>query len=91
LGIELKTDVFATRQAWQDYAIASLQTVQRLAAELGVVDRLHSWPDKSIGSQVVLRHVAQPASFLAWLHQCWNRNSEWPPVSPSTACAKSLL
>jgi DNA repair photolyase len=77
-GMVLKTDVFATRAAWQDYAIASLQTVQRLAVEIGVVDRLHSWPDKSLSSQAVLRRVPDPARFRAWLAQSWSRLSEWP-------------
>jgi DNA repair photolyase len=78
LGIAMRTEVFATREAWQDYAIDSLQTVQRLAAELGVADRLHSWPDKSLGNQAVLRRMPDPAQFHAWLQQCWNRLSEWP-------------
>ena len=78
LGLALKTDVFATRAAWQDYAIASLQTVQRLAAELGIADRLHSWPDKALGSQAVLRRMSTPAQFQAWLTQSWSRLSEWP-------------
>lgn len=74
----MRTEVFATREAWQDYAIGCLQTVQRLAAETGLAERLHSWPDKSLGSQTVLRRVPQPAAFQAWLRQCWNRISEWP-------------
>src|ERR1035441_7769627 len=41
LGIQLRTDVFATRQAWQDYAVASLRSVQSLAEALGMADRLH--------------------------------------------------
>lgn len=36
LGVELKTDVFATREAWQRYALRSLRTVERLAEELGL-------------------------------------------------------
>jgi len=44
LGLVLKTDVFETRQQWQDYAINALQTVERLADELGIADRLHLGP-----------------------------------------------
>jgi DNA repair photolyase len=78
LGIPMKTDVFATRAAWQDYAIASLQTVQRLAAELGIAKHLHLWPDKSLGSRAVLQRVPDPTQFHAWLQACWSRISEWP-------------
>lgn len=78
LGAEMRTEVFATRENWQDYAIGCLQTVQRLADETGLADRLHSWPDKSLGSQTVLHRLPQPASFQAWLQRCWNRVSEWP-------------
>src|SRR3989442_6393361 len=45
-GVRLRTEVFATRQTWQDYAIESLETVRRLAQELGIQHRLHLWPDK---------------------------------------------
>ena len=81
-GIQMKTDVFATREAWQDYAIASLQTVQRLAADLGLAECLHSWPDKSLGNRAVLQRVSDPAQFDAWLQRCWSRISEWPAAGP---------
>ena len=84
LGIQMETDVFATREAWQDYAIGSLQTVQRLATELGLAERLHSWPDKSLGNRAVLQRVTDPAQFHTWLQQSWSRISEWP-VSPALA------
>jgi DNA repair photolyase len=83
LGIAMKTDVFATREAWQDYAIGSLQTVQRLATELGLAERLHSWPDKSLGNRAVLQRVPDPAQFHAWLQQSWSRISEWPSAAES--------
>src|SRR5439155_11129607 len=41
LGVKLKTDVFETREQWQDYAVNSLQTVERLADEIGIADCLH--------------------------------------------------
>jgi hypothetical protein len=86
LGIAMKTDVFATREAWQDYAIGSLHAVQRLAAELGLAKRLHSWPDKSLGNRAVLQRVPNPAQFHTWLQQSWSRISEWP-ISPALASA----
>ena len=78
LGIALKTDVFATREQWQDYAMESLRTVERLAGELGIADRLHLWPDKSLGNRALLQRVAHPPAHLEWLQRCWNRISEWP-------------
>ena len=78
LGIALKTDVFATREHWQDYAMDSLRTVERLAGELGIADRLHLWPDKSLGNRGMLERLANSQAHLAWLQRCWNRISEWP-------------
>lgn len=83
LGLTLQTDVFATRETWQDYAVASLRTVERVAAELGLGERLHLWPDKSLGSkqavqQIATRRGGDPVRFMAWLQDCWTRISEWP-------------
>lgn len=77
-SLRLLTEVFATRESWQDYAVAAMRTVQSLARALGVADRLHLWPDKSLGSRSALQHVPDPAQFHAWLQQCWSRISEWP-------------
>jgi hypothetical protein len=78
LGIELKTEVFATREQWQDYAVNSLQTVERLADELGLADRLHLWPDKSLGNLGVMNRMRRPREKLRWLRRWWGRISEWP-------------
>jgi DNA repair photolyase len=83
LGVHLRTDVFTTREAWQNYAIGALYTVERLAEELGIADRLHLWPDKSLGSRASARHIAgaygiDPESFQRWLNRYWQRISEWP-------------
>jgi hypothetical protein len=71
------------RETWQNYAFNALQTVERLAQELGVADRLHLWPDKSFGSRASLKHIAgahhiQSESFQQWLNKYWQRVSEWP-------------
>src|SRR4030095_2986831 len=47
LGVRLRTEVFSTREAWQDYAVDALRTVRELAKEVGLEKRLHLWPDKS--------------------------------------------
>jgi hypothetical protein len=90
LGVSVNTDVFATRESWLEYALNALQTVERLAAETGLADRLHLWPDKSLGSQAAVRHLSArtglaPDQFREWLHRWWNRLSEWPSRSTTTA------
>ena len=82
-GVQLKTDVFASRERWQDYAIGSLKAVERISGELGISDRIHLWPDKSLGSHKALQDFAsrnnQDATALAdWLNRCWSRISKWP-------------
>ncbi len=78
LGITLRTDVFASRERWQDYAVNALRTVERLAAEVGVADRLHLWPDKSLGNVGVANRMPKPKEYLRWLCSSWERISEWP-------------
>jgi DNA repair photolyase len=78
LGISLRTDVFATRTAWQDYALGALRTVHSLARELKIQRRLHLWPDKMLGSQSVVIRQTNPRKFLEGLNKSWNRISEWP-------------
>jgi len=78
LGVELKTNVFASREQWQEYALNSLQTVERLAAELGLGERLHLWPDKSLGNAKALKRTPSAEEHLLWLRKWWERVSEWP-------------
>lgn len=78
LGIKLRTEVFASRTAWQDYALDALRAVHSLARELNVHKRLHLWPDKMLGSQSVLVRQANPKKFLDGLNRSWARISEWP-------------
>jgi len=85
LGVKLDTSVFSTRDAWQDYAVRSLTTVSRIAAELGLSDRLHLWPDKSLGSKARVAHMSDPVEFERWLHRCWHRISEWPTTAKGDA------
>lgn len=78
LGLELQTDVFATREQWQSYAVNALQTVERLASEIGIADRLHLWPDKSLGNLAVANRMPKPRDYMRWLRKSWTRISEWP-------------
>jgi DNA repair photolyase len=58
VGVCLRTEVFATRESWQDYAVNALHTVSELTKELGIEKHLHLWPDKSLGSQTLANLVA---------------------------------
>jgi DNA repair photolyase len=78
LGVDLNTEVFATPEAWQEYAINSLRMAHGIARDLGVENRLHLWPDKSLGAQKVIARMTEPGVYQAWLHHWWNRISEWP-------------
>jgi DNA repair photolyase len=78
LGVSVNTQVFASPAAWRRYAMESLLTVQSLAAKLGLADRLHSWPDKSLGTAAAANATPKPEAHLRFIHRCWNRISEWP-------------
>jgi DNA repair photolyase len=78
LGVTLKTEVFATREHWQDYAVNALKTVERVADELGIAKRLHLWPDKSLGNVGVSNRMSTSKEHLRWLRKSWARISEWP-------------
>ncbi len=78
LGVKLQSDVFTTREAWQDYAIDALSTMKRVAKELGLDQRLHLWPDKALGAASLLARREQPAAYLRSLNRAWSRISEWP-------------
>ena len=78
LGITLRTDVFATREQWQNYAVNALKTVERVAAELGIAKSLHLWPDKSLGNLSISNRMCKSQEYLRWLRKSWARISEWP-------------
>lgn len=78
LGISLKTEVFETRLTWARYALDALHSVERLAQDLGVADRLHLWPDAELETKKVLSLVPAPGDHLLWLHKTWSSISAWP-------------
>jgi len=77
-GTPLNTAVFDTRESWKDYALDALTTVERIAGEIGLEDRLHLWPDQSLGSRWVVESMPDPGAYQKWLHSKWSRISEWP-------------
>ena len=82
-GVALKTEVFSTPERWQDYALGALRTVENLAVDLGLGDRLHLWPDAKFGTKKAISEAgAAGAAREAWLHRWWNRISEWPGYTP---------
>jgi DNA repair photolyase len=82
LGVKLNTNVFDSPESWRKYALGALRTAERLAGELGIQDRLHLWPDKSLGSKAVMKCVANGDGHRAWLERWWSRVSEWPTTDP---------
>jgi DNA repair photolyase len=78
VGVPLRTEVFATRESWQNYAVNALHMVSELAKEIGISKRLHLWPDKSLGSQSLVERMPKPQRYQARLEHWWNRISEWP-------------
>lgn len=78
LGINLRSDVFASRDAWQDYAIGALGNMKRIARELGLAKRLHSWPDKALGAATVVSRQPNREAYQVGLQRAWARISEWP-------------
>jgi DNA repair photolyase len=78
LGITLNTSVFLDSERWQDYAISALQTVERLSKEVGIADRLHLWPDKTLGTDKAVRRRPDPDQHKGWIKNWWERISEWP-------------
>ena len=49
LGVKLDTSVFASRDAWRQYSLGSLDLVHRLAKEMKLERHLHLWPDQQLG------------------------------------------
>ncbi len=76
--IDLRTDVFASPQAWRRYACESLRLVERIAAEVGLKSQLHLWPDPSLASKAAVAEQSDPSGYVAWINSWWSRVSEWP-------------
>lgn len=78
LGVSLRTEVFATREAWKEYSLEALKKVVAICSELGMGERLHLWPDKQLGAKWVVESMPKPEHYTAWLEKKWSRVSEWP-------------
>jgi DNA repair photolyase len=51
IGVMVNTADLSPKDAWRQYAVKSLQMVQRLATEMKVIDHLHLWPDRNLGTK----------------------------------------
>lgn len=82
LKIRLRSEIFATRESWKDYALQSFKLVHQVAKDIGVANRLHLWPDKSLGAAWVVESMPKPAAYEKWLQSLWTRISQWPTTDP---------
>ncbi len=79
LGREIDMTPYTDTAAWAHYAIGALRDAERAAAEAGVADRLHLWPDHTdLRTAKVVKAQEDPKAYLAWLQGYWDRISEWP-------------
>ena len=78
LGLSVKTAVFADEQSWAAYTIEQLRLMEKIAAEVGLAERLHLWPDKALAKSAVIATQDDPTAFVFWLQGWWSRVSEWP-------------
>jgi DNA repair photolyase len=78
LGVELNTEVFASKETWQAYAVDALHTVWKLAKDLSIENRLHLWPDRTLGSDTMANRMPDPQAYRRRLEHWWHRISEWP-------------
>ncbi|MBV8276735.1 MAG: hypothetical protein JO170_15955 [Verrucomicrobia bacterium] len=83
VGIPMRTQVFHTREAWRAYALEALQSVWSISRELRIRERVHLWPEKTLGAKQVVLSMSNPECYVTWLKARWNRVSEWPNANGS--------
>jgi DNA repair photolyase len=92
LGVQLDTAVFESTSAWRHYARNQFQVVEQEAAAAGLGDRLHLWPDATLGSRDAIKYSSDTpqgrAQYSLWLDRCWSRVSEWPGVNRVKGAAR---
>jgi len=82
LGLSMRVEVFANRRVWEDYAIGQLRLIEAVAGELGLGERLHLWPDHTLGNRHTAERQPDAASYMKWITGWWQRRSEWPSGTP---------
>jgi DNA repair photolyase len=92
LGREIDMTPYTDTTAWARYAIGSLRDAERAAAEAGVADRLHLWPDHTdLRTAKVVKAQKDPKAYLSWLQGYWNRISEWPGKTAVKAARRTAV
>jgi DNA repair photolyase len=77
LGVTLKLDTYDTRAKWRAYAYGQMASVERIAAEMGLTDKLNLWPDQSFRASEALQELEDPTERLWWLDHWWTKVSRW--------------
>jgi len=84
LGLKMNVEVFESRRSWEDYAIGQLKLIQDVSGVLGLGDRLHLWPDHTLGSRHTSERQPDPEAYMRWITGWWARRSEWPNPNAET-------
>ncbi len=82
----LRTNVFLNPIVWRNYALLQMHEFSNLISKVGMSDRLHLWPDASLGSKDSRKQFNHPHSWASvlgmpygdWLTKHWNKISAWP-------------
>ena len=91
LEVSLNTEVFATEETWAKYSIDQMDLVERLAEEVGLLNRLHIWPDPALGKKAILEAQPDPAAYTLWLQKYWSRVSEWAGEPSKVVIARPVV
>ena len=82
VGMAINTEVFQSTEEWRKYAMEQLDSVESLAEEVGLLNHLHLWPDKALGTKAAIKQFKGTSDldtgYEPWLNYWWNRISEWP-------------
>lgn len=70
IGVTLNTGVWKSAQAWADYSMQQMESIEEVAREFGTKECLHLWPDKEL-----LKYFPNQKP---WFESYWHRVSEWP-------------
>lgn len=73
IGKTTRLDVFADKESWFRYSMEQLLLVQRIAAEVGLADRLHLWPDPELKSRKHFLAARSAERAQAYPDRAWSK------------------